>query len=366
MSVRPLWPLLRLAAAAAATLLLIDVALFRSGAYYGWIQPESTAGSVVGATLLIPHYYDPARKNILVLGNSQIGEGFSARLADAASERGDIHFINGAVPGTGPRVWNYLLRNVDPHADRFAAIALMVDYNLDDIFEDLGNYPLDTGYAVPLLRLSDVLEYPETFSNPERRARARRAILLPLQALHEDVRTFAAAPLRRYHEITRNRPQWLADVGTYAGREQALPDLAIDRDSGMPVDWGPHESDFRPMLEGYFRGLRLHADEQRQAANADYQRQWLGRIADRYAAHGVPVIFFVVPRGPWRNTLSAPPVANAAIAELSGSGRIHALAGDSFTGLEQPQFFFDTLHMNRAGRERFSRLFARAVAPLVH
>jgi len=347
-------------------LLLLDVALIRSGVYYGWIEPDSTAGSVVGATLAIPHYYDPARKNILVLGNSQIGEGFSGSLADAESGRDDLHFINGAVAGTTPRIWNYLLRSVDPHADKFAAIALMIDYNLDERFDDLGNYPLDTGYAVPLLRITDVLDYPATFSDPAQRARARRAILLPLQALHDDARALLAAPRRRYHEIVDNRPQWLEAVGAYPGREQALPDLVIDHDSGLPVEWGPHESDFKPMLEGYFRGLREHADAARQASNMDYQREWLGRIAARYAAHNVPVIVFVVPRGPWRATLSPPPVANAALAEMAARGRIHPLPGDAFVELEQPQFFFDTLHMNRAGRTRFSQLFARAVAPLVH
>lgn len=366
MSVRPLWPLLKLVAAAAALLLLIDVALVRSGAYFGWIEPDSTAGSVVGATLAIPHYYDAARKNILVLGNSQIGEGFSGSLADAASERADLHFINGSVAGTTPRVWNYLLRSVDPHADRFAAIALMIDYNLDERFDDLTDYPLDTGYAVPLLRIADLLDYPATFSDPAQRLRARRAILLPLQALHDDVRALLAAPRMRYHEIVRNRPQWLEAVGVYPGREQVLPELAIDPGSGQPVDWGAHESDFKPLLEEYFRRLRQHADPALQARNLDYQRQWLERIAERYRAHGVPVIVFVVPRGPWRATLSAPPVANAAIAELAASGRVQPLPGDAFTELEQPRYFFDTLHMNRAGRARFSQLFARAVAPLVH
>ena len=67
------------------------------------------------------HYRDPTRRNILVLGNSQIGEGFSAQIADAASARGDskAHFVNGSIPGTTPRVWDYrvTVRVHDPKGD---------------------------------------------------------------------------------------------------------------------------------------------------------------------------------------------------------------------------------------------------------
>jgi len=130
MPLRPLLPLIRLCAATAACLLLVDALLFRSGAYYDWIKPTSTAGSVVGATKLIARYFEPARRNVLVLGNSQIAEGFWASEADAATAGTGLHFLNGAIAGTDPRVWYYLLRRVDPHADRFAAIALMVDYDV--------------------------------------------------------------------------------------------------------------------------------------------------------------------------------------------------------------------------------------------
>ena len=107
--------------------MLVDLSLFRSGLYYRWAEPDSTAGSVVRAQMTIRHDYEPDRRNVLVLGNSRIGEGFSALLADAASGNDDLHFINGSIAGTTPRVWYYLLRAIDPDANRFSAIALMVD-----------------------------------------------------------------------------------------------------------------------------------------------------------------------------------------------------------------------------------------------
>ena len=365
MTLRPILPLLRLAAAVAIVLLAVHVCLFGGGLYFWMIEPESTSGSVVNGTIFIDHDIDPARKNIVVLGNSQIGEGFSERMADAEAHRPDLHFINGAVAGTSPRVWNYMLRKVDPHADRFAAVALMIDYDVASNKIDLGNYLLDTNYALPLLGIRDVADFPNTFSDPTQRERARRAILFPLQALHDDVRDFLLHPWKRLIDVTRGRLGWLNAVALYPGRETALPDLAIDKSTNLPSDWGPSEKDIRPTLEPYFKMLQRSASPELQAANSRYREEWLERIVSRYREHHIPVIVFVVPRGPWQREVAPIPKPEGAIAHLLQRGEILAVPGDAFVDLEEPKFFFDTLHMNRVGREQFSRWFADRVAPLV-
>jgi hypothetical protein len=359
-------PLLKLFVAIAVILVVIDAVVFRSGWYAPWIEPASTAGSVVNTTLLIDHYYDPARKNVLVLGNSQIGEGFSAALADTLSGRPDLHFINGSVAGTTPRLWNYLLRNVDRHGQRFAAIVLMADYDTSRLKTDFTNYPLDTRYAAPLLRLSDLIDYPDSFADSDLRARARRAIMFPLQALQEDVLDFASHFKKRMRRVETQRPGYIAATAVYPGHPEALPDLPIDKVSRTPSRWDAIDAALKSKLDGYFRALDEPAAAPLQLANDRYQREWIGRISSRYQAHGVPVIVFAVPRGPWHQLLLPAPQPNAALAELRDRGRVQLLPGDTFTELEQPQFFFDNLHMNHAGRERFSALFAQKIAPLVH
>ena len=366
MTLRSLAPLLKLCAASLVALLIADAALFRSGWYLRLIEPESTAGSMLNDLRAIRAFRQADRKNILVLGNSQIGEGFSARIADAASGRDDLHFINGSDAGTTPRAWYYLLRTVDPDADRFAAVAMMVDYDVAATRIDMANYRLDTNYLQPLLRISDLGDYPDTFTDAGERARARRAIVLPLQALGEDVRGLFANPGERFHDLRRYRKDWLHDVDVYPGREARLPPLTIDANTGRPVDFSPLDSDARPRVEAYFRQLHEPAPVPTQTANAAYLREWLGRIAHRYASKHVPVIVFVVPRGPWHQALAPVPVPTGAVAELAASGAIVPLPADAFVDLEQPQYFFDTLHMNRDGRENFSRRLAQQVAPLVH
>jgi hypothetical protein len=366
MTLRPILPLLRLVAAAAIVLLAIDVCFFRTGMYFWLIEPESTSGSVVNGMIFIDRDIDPTRKNIVVFGNSQIGEGFSERMADAEAHRPDLHFINGAVAGTSPRVWNYMLRKVDPHAERFAAVALMIDYDVASNKNDLGNYLLDTNYALPLLGIRDVVDFPNTFSDPTQRERARRAIVFPLQALQDDARDFLMHPWKRIVDITVHRQGWLNAVALYPGREAALPDLTIDKSTNMPSAWGPTEKEIRPTLEPYFKMLQRSASPELQAANSQYREEWLERIVSRYREHHIPVIVFVVPRGPWQREVAPIPKPEGAIADLLQRGEILAVPGDAFVDLEEPQFFFDTLHMNRTGREQFSRWFADRVAPLVH
>ena len=366
MFLRSLAPLLKLCAASLIALLIVDATLFRSGWYFRLVEPESTAGSVINDLKAIRKFYLPGKKNILVLGNSQIGEGFSARIADAASGRDDLHFINGSDAGTTPRVWNYLLRKVDPDANRFAAIALMVDYDVSANRNDMTNYLLDTNYLLPLLRLSDLQDYPASFTNADERARARRAILLPLQALGKDVRGLFADPGDRFHNLRRYHKDWLHDIAVYGGRDIRLPSLAIDAATGMPGDFSPLDSSARPRVEDYFRKLHEPVPELTQTANAAYLREWLGRIAGRYAGTNIPVIVFVVPRGPWHRNLAPVPVPTGPVGEFVAAGSVVALPGDAFVDLEQPQYFFDTLHMNRAGLESFSGQFARRIAPLVH
>lgn len=360
-------PLLNLVAAAFLCLALFDTALFRSGVYAIVAEPESTAGSLVRTTMKIDGNFQPGKRNILVLGDSRIGEGFSMPLADAAANRADLHFINGSIAGTTPRVWNYLLREIDPDATRFAAIVMMLDYDLADQRQNLLDRRIDIAYLRPLLRIGDLLFFPNSFNDPALRQEARRAIILPMQAMHDDIRSLLASPRKRHKEITVSRPTWLAATVAYPGRPQTLPDLAIDAVTGMPDSWNGLDKKIESRIRGYFQSIQKVASDSLQTTNMDYLLRWLPTIVDRYHAAGIPVIVFSIPRGPWISPLvSTPPQPNAAIAALQINGKLVALPGAAFTNLEHPQYFVDELHLNSVGREEFSRRLAQRVASLLH
>ena len=366
MILQRIWPLIKLVLVAFVGLAVIDLIAFRTGLYASWIEPNSSAGSVVGSTMLIKRETKADSSNILVLGNSKIGEGFSGRLADQASGRPDLHFINGAVAGSTPRIWYYLLRELDPGCNRYAAVAMMVDYDPTTNQEDMGNYAADTNYLQPLLRFTDFSEYAASFTKPTERERARRAVALPMQALHDDITSLLRSPLHRFHDTGRSRRLWMDASISYAGREQRLPDLEIDVAAGMPRNWDGVSESTKPQLESYFRGLRQHASEQTIAANNAYVERWVGAIAQCYHAAGGKVFVFSVPRGPWHELLVPAPKIGGAVADLAKRGLIEPLPGVTFVPLEQPQYFFDHLHMNHDGRERFSRLLAMQIASRMH
>lgn len=366
MILQRIWPLLKLVLIAFVGLLLIDVLLFRTGLYATWIEPNSSAGSVVSATMLIKRESRADARNILVLGNSRVGEGFSAALADKASGRPDVHFINGAVAGSTQRVWYYLLREVDPTCSRYAAVAIMVDYDPTTNQLDMVNSAGDTSYLQPLLRFNDFTEYAQSFSDPDQQERARRAIALPMQALHNDITASLRSPLRRFRDTGHRRRLWMDSAVDYPGRNERLPELDIDVAVGLPRTWAGVPDSTKPTLEAYFHGIHERANAAITATNNTYMERWIGAIAQCYRAAGGKVFVFSIPRGPWHELLVPAPDIGGAVADLAKRGMIEPLPAATFVPLEKPQFFFDQLHMNHDGRERFSRLLATQIASRMH
>ena len=118
----------RLVALMAAVVVLLDALVFRSGFYLRWLEPQSVAGSTRNAVRRVEATISPGRRNVLVMGNSKIGEGLSTALADANTEGSGLHFISGFIPGSALRIRYSLLREIDPQANRFAAIVLAIPH----------------------------------------------------------------------------------------------------------------------------------------------------------------------------------------------------------------------------------------------
>ena len=243
-------------------------------------------------------------------------------------------------------------------ATRFSAIVMMVNYDETYNWNDLTDYSLDINYTMPLLRLRDIDDFPRTFTRAALRGRAARAILLPLQALHEDAQELLAHPFERFHQIHKVRPIWLSALGPY-GMDRKLVALRSDIGmlAGQPKSWGDDETIWKPKLEGYFRDMRKVAPKERQATNAAYESYWIDRIASRYRAKGASVIVFSMVRGPWKAELMPSPMLDPGLSRMREAGEIIALPGDAFSEFEKPDLFFDTLHMNSTGREKFSKAF---------
>jgi len=122
---RTLAEILRLAALAIAFLCILDAALFRTGLYAGVLEPNSYAYRFLTIVRLVRSVATTARKPVLVLGDSRIAEGFSAKVADGVGH--GVNFVGAGVPAASLRAWFYILREADPSRDSFSAVVLPVD-----------------------------------------------------------------------------------------------------------------------------------------------------------------------------------------------------------------------------------------------
>lgn len=356
----------RLVAVALLVVVLFDALVFRSGFYRRWLEPGSVAGSTRNALRRIEATTQPGRRNILVVGNSKIGEGLSMTLADRTVSDGRFHFVNGFIPGSDLRIWYYLLREVDPDARRYGAIVLATPLAAEEDLGKMANRAADINYLVPLLRLRDLPSFARSFDDPVLRHQAARAILFPAQPLRRDLAAFLSAPLQRYRKVRDQERNSVPEYLRYMGRNEALPDLPIDPSTRLPAYWtGVDERMRRGLTEHYFRWLHVKPPPETVASNERYYGYWLGRILERYAATGVPVVLVPVPRGPWHGSEAPVPKPGGVIGGLVASGKILALPGDTFTDIEQPHHFFDQEHMNRSGRERFTVRLAERLQALL-
>jgi hypothetical protein len=334
-----------------------EALLYRSGLYVHLAEPDSNTGAVVNALLQLQRQYQPGARHVLVFGNSRIGEGFSAPIANDTSTR--LRYINLAVPGSTVRTWSYLLRAIDRAGYEYEAVVVGTLYR-DDTRSLLADWPLDPAHHAALIDLRDAIAYPREYTTPDMRERARHAVLLPALALRRDTQAWLTAPWTRARKLLRTRPAYLAASATYPGRSERLPELHFDADARV-TDWRDATPAQRSLIESHLETLRAPVAPDIARANLDYQIRWLGAIADRAAQRGAQLILLQMPRGPYSAALPATPDTPPVLAALATHDNLIGLPADLLAPLEQPEFFFDGLHANRAGRERLSRILAERV-----
>lgn len=351
-------PLLLLCGAILAGWALLETAVFRSGLYFHYVaDPDSTAGSTNRAMMVVKAQYREGMRNVLVMGDSRINQGFSTVQANAAG--GDINFIGAGIAGTTPRVWYHVIRELDPDGDRFAAIVMagVIDEGWPNL-EVLPDRSLDLLYMQPVVDVNDLQALPASFLDPDQKKRARRAVLLPALSAREDLRAFAAAPRKRYEAIRANQRAYVESYLNYPGHPGVVTDVTLDPvtlEATGPRGGGP--------LGGYLPTLIAQRQQPKtlSAENVGYYRLWYWRIAQRYQGKGTKVFLIPLPRGPFHAQFGAPPRPSLAAVGLDARIGVELLAPPAVYTLETPAYFFDGLHLNTPGRDRYTPILTDAV-----
>lgn len=325
--------------------------------YTQWLEPNSTAGTVMLAATQIEKKYVPGKKNILVVGNSRVGEGFSEQVANAAIDNEKYNFISLGLPGTTPRIWFYVLKKLDPQAVKFHAIYLMAENYRDTAEENYNDREIDTAYLSAILALGDIASYPASFEDPKKVSAAFYSVLFPIMPLQNDLTKFIANPRARIKAVRLWRKDFVTWTAGYNGRDERLPLLENIQQTEAVIAQLPEEK--KSVMKWYFDAVK-HCDQE-YLHSFRYNSRWFGDISASYANRAVRVGVFMIPRGPYHQQMGCNSTLNGSLKLLEEKNRLTLVPADLTLDLEQPEYFFDHLHVNAAGRKIFSARLATAI-----
>lgn len=328
----------------------VDVGVFRSG-LYGWVaKPESSGGWFARRTRFdAVARADLAAPAVLLLGDSRMGEGCSAARLDELLGTGRAKVRDASVPGSPLRVWTALGAQLGI-PKRAIVVAGLARYDDFGELEDLAQRTQDLGFLGPDLGLADARELAATFTAPTARRDVWLSLLCKTYAWRLDVQDLFAAPVQRYREVRRQfgRMSW---GSSYEGNPGSLAGLRIEGDRlvGLPEGAGETAVHVRQLVwpEG-------------RVDNFAYRERWLGRLAALVAAAEADLVLVRMPTQVLPCARPSPP-RERALDGVRALPHVHVVDGGWFAELERPEFFFDGLHLNRAGRERFTALLAAAL-----
>lgn len=345
-----LWTIVALAAFFGA-----DSLLFRTGWYGLHLEPDSSAGSLEYQLQWLQNVRASSVPEVLVIGDSRVAEGFSARAADSAADR-HLHFWSFGLAGTTPRVWYYALRAADPTRRRFAAIVIALDKYPDaDWFAEFEDRVSDQSFLVMQLGLGDCIDFASSMRTMANRERSLASCLFRGVILRPDVQQFLAHPRLRMERAADSLKNGLGYNSDYGGKQESL--------RGLTVDWTNRTIHFPDGVADNIRAnittFVLPEPVPNTGALARYRKRWLGRIVDLYKDSPTRLIFLQLPRGPAVNpdTLAGRGFVDA----VRHTPRVDVLPANTFADLERPELFADGLHLNRDGRPLFSERLATKV-----
>jgi hypothetical protein len=345
-----------------ASLLLFLTAeslVFRLGWYNKYLEPDSSGGQVEGYLYWLKRFPHAKQPEVLVMGDSRIAEGFSARGAGAATGK-QIRFWNFGIGGTTPRIWYYVLRDADPTRRRFAAIVLPIDeYADEDKWDSAQDRLIDLNYVIGRLRVTDCEDFASSMKSADFKAKALSGCLLKGIAIRRDAQEFLVNIKDRIKRTRDFRINGLFYVDDYKGRDEDLHGLSADF-VHRTIHYPPGLS---PLRHTTVEAMVMSPLAPQGGELTRYRKLWLGRILDLYKDSPTKIIFLELPRAPVPKPES--PLPARFLQWAKSRPNVSALPSATFRDLERPDVFFDGLHLNKIGRGLFTEKLATQVQPLI-
>jgi hypothetical protein len=338
--------------AAALIFFGVEAAVFHSGFYASLLHPVSSAGRLQSTLYNELHREIRSPHQVLAVGDSRMS--FRPKAAHQHTTGSGYSFATIMVPGTTPRCWYYMLREVDPRRDRYAAILIPVDDYDDDDWEDLSNRDSDLHYLASILRLSDIVDFSSSFSTWATRWEAFRGILLRGWTYQRDFQALLADCPERLNAIKWTREESAQAIYNYVYPERSLKGLSVDyatRTIHYPEGLSPFEREV--ISANLLRGTTPPTGKR-----AQYRRKWFGKIVDYYRGSHTRLIVLRAPRGPVVRPDLAVDAPTNSIREMARHGDFLLMNEKVFDELERPEMYGDGVHLNGPGSLRFTQLMA--------
>src|SRR6266478_9815994 len=328
-----------------ATFVCLDGFVFHTGLYVWFLALDSYAGRLAVITRAEKQRPPSGLKEVLVLGDSRMAEGFSTAVADELGSAAGFKFVTLAEPASTANTWYYMLREVDPTAQRYWAI--VVPYGIG--YEPTSAESLRISMAAPLLRYADCFTFASAFQQWSGRFRAVTACILRGSAYQSDVADFLEHPIARIESVQRESAMVHARA-VYKGRDYDMVGTSYDAMTGQMT--------FPPRLtEAQREAIRkslLQPSQSEMQYSLRLQRDWIPRILNRYSKSPTAIVLTPVPRGPFAELPAFSVAQRAPFPEVTRQRTVFSLPEQTFDFLEKPDYYFDAFHLNAKGRQRFT------------
>jgi hypothetical protein len=327
-----------------AAFICVDAAIFHSGLYVSILAPSSYAGRVERITLAEKKRAPSGLKEVLVLGDSRIAEGFSATLANELGSAAGLKFVGLAEPAASANTWYYMIREVDPTKRRYSAI--IVPYGLG--YEPNSADQLRISMTAPLLRYGDCFHFASGFQRWSGRFRAFFASLLRGSAYQDDVVDLLSHPVARIMNVRHaDKPH---SGSEYKGRDYDLVGTSYDASTGQ-VTFAPKLTQAQRLA---FRKSLIQPSQSDTEYSLKLQRDWIPRIINRYSNSPTAIVLTPLPRGPFLELGGFSKGYESVLPTSVFEKTSFSLPGHTFEFLEKPEYYFDAFHLNAKGRQKFT------------
>lgn len=328
-----------------AAFICVDGVIFHTPLYTSILAPDSYAGRIAVLTRTEKQRGASGLKEVLVLGDSRMAEGFSAQVADKLSAVAGFKFVNFAEPASSVKIWPYMLREVDPTRRRYWAI--VVPYGIG--YEPHNADNLRITMAGPVLRYTDCFNFAAAFQQWSSRFRAFTACILRGSAYQSDVVDLLQNPLARIRSI-QLEPQRVRSRNAYTGRNSDIVGTSYDPNTGQ-VTFPPQLSEAQREA---IRDSLVQPSQSEVQRFLRMQRDGIQQIVDRYSVSPTKIVLTPIPRGPFAGLPGASMTFHAAFPSVMMHKAASSLPEQTFDFLEKPEYYFDGYHLNARGRQRFT------------